>query len=208
MYDFLTDLDEYFCEKYADYDKICILPGYQKPTMHATTTDEFGRTRTYTLPAETMRLSLQQKKTELLAALKPKLSDLTFSFSFTPIGLWKRFLDKFSPYAFYKILRRFAQRQKESLEDWGKNLSVSPEVWKGICKGKFSPSKNLIFSLALSAHLSLDDATNLLLVCAEEFDFAYPKDVVVSYLLSKKIYDGDMVSAALKEFNVRNLFTS
>ena len=27
-FDFIEDLDEYFCEKYANYDHICILKGY------------------------------------------------------------------------------------------------------------------------------------------------------------------------------------
>ena len=32
-FEFLTDLDEYFCEKYANYDKLCVLPGYRMPKM-------------------------------------------------------------------------------------------------------------------------------------------------------------------------------
>ena len=61
-FEFIADLDEYFCEKYANYDKLCILPGYKMPLMQASKIDEFGRTRTYTLPAETMRLALQERK--------------------------------------------------------------------------------------------------------------------------------------------------
>ena len=33
MFDFITDLDEYFCEKYANYDKLCVLNGYKMPVM-------------------------------------------------------------------------------------------------------------------------------------------------------------------------------
>ena len=82
MYDFIKDLDEYFCEKYANYDKLCVLTGYKMPLMQASQVDEFGRTRAYTLPADRMRLALQEKKTELLAQLKSKMTDVTFSFSF------------------------------------------------------------------------------------------------------------------------------
>lgn len=30
-FDFIEDLDEYFCEKYANYDHICILKGTKCP---------------------------------------------------------------------------------------------------------------------------------------------------------------------------------
>ena len=33
MYDFIIDLDAYFCEKYAGYDKLSVLPGYKMPLM-------------------------------------------------------------------------------------------------------------------------------------------------------------------------------
>ena len=35
-FDFIEDLDEYFCEKYANYDHICILKGYEMPKMQTT----------------------------------------------------------------------------------------------------------------------------------------------------------------------------
>ena len=90
MYDFLIDLDEFFCEKYANYDKLCILPGYKMPMMQASEVREDGRTYAYTLPAETMRLGLQEKKAELLTELKNRMVDTTFSFSFRIHGFWAR----------------------------------------------------------------------------------------------------------------------
>ena len=62
----LTDLDEYFCEKYANCDKLCILPNYKMPMMQATEIREDGQSYAYTLPADTMRLARQEKKDELL----------------------------------------------------------------------------------------------------------------------------------------------
>ena len=84
MYEFIADLDEYFCEKYANYDRLCVLSGYKMPLMQTSTVDEFGRTRAYTLPAETMRLALQENKADLLKQLKSRMTDATFSFSFRP----------------------------------------------------------------------------------------------------------------------------
>ena len=70
MFDFIADLDGYFCEKYANYDKICVLPDYKMPKMQTSEVREDGRTYAYTLPANTMRLALQEKKAELLQTLK------------------------------------------------------------------------------------------------------------------------------------------
>ena len=58
MYDFIADLDEYFCEKYANYDKLCVLDGYRMPKMQTSEVRADGRTYAYTLPANTMRLAL------------------------------------------------------------------------------------------------------------------------------------------------------
>ena len=90
MYDFLLDLDEFFCEKYANYDKLCILPGYKMPVMQASEVREDGRTYAYTLPTETMRLATQEKKTEILAELKKRMADTTFSFSFSIPSFWTK----------------------------------------------------------------------------------------------------------------------
>ena len=70
MYDFIADLDGYFCETYANYDKLCVLPGYVMPVMQRSEVREDGRTYAYTLPADTMRLAKQEKKEEILAELK------------------------------------------------------------------------------------------------------------------------------------------
>ena len=206
MYDFITDLDEYFCEKYANYDKLCILPGYKMPLMQASKIDEFGRTRTYTLPAETMRLALQEKKAELLAQLKEKMTDVTFSFSFQPMGLFASLGSKYSKYGFTKNLKNILAKYGISEEAALAGLDVSEEIWKNICKGKFLPTKNLIFSLALTAQLSYEDTEELLAYASEEFNYTIVKDVVIAYLVQNKVYAPEMIKAALNEYKVCNLF--
>jgi hypothetical protein len=206
VYDFITDLDEYFCEKYANYDKLCILPGYKMPLMQASKIDEFGRTRTYTLPAETMRLALQEKKAELLAQLKEKMTDVTFSFSFQPMGLFASLGSKYSKHGFTKNLKKMLAKYGISEEAALAGLDVSEEIWKNICKGKFLPTKNLIFSLALTAQLSYEDTEELLAYGSEEFNYTIVKDVVIAYLLQNKVYAPEMIKAALNEYKVCNLF--
>ncbi len=206
MYDFLADLDEYFCEKYANYDKLCVLPGYKMPLMQASRIDEYGRTYAYTLPANTMRLATQEKKAELLVELKTRLTDVTFSFSFKTLSWVEKLKNKHSKFGFAKNFAAMLQKYGLSEETAGETLTLSKEIWQGICKGNYLPTKNLLFSLALTAQMSLSDATALLSLAGYDFDYAIPKDVVMSYLLHNKVFNAGMVEAALAEYNVRNLF--
>ena len=206
MYDFITDLDVYFCETYANYDKLCVLPGYVMPVMQRSEVREDGRTYAYTLPLNTMRLATQEKKEEILAELKKRLTDVTFSFSFRPFGLIGKIRNRFSKYAFCKnfksVLKTYGITEAEVFD----GLSIDAEIWHGILKGNFEPTKNLLYSIALTMQLSYEDTCALMMLCGYEFNFADVKDVVISYLLQRKVYNRGMVDAALQEYNVTNLF--
>ena len=206
MYDFLSDLDEYFCEKYANYDKLCVLPGYKMPVMQASEVRADGRTYAYTLPANTMRLATQEKKAELLAELKTRMLDINFSFSFRVQKLFTRIGNIFSKYAFHKNLKKVLEKYKLSEKEAGENLAISEEIWKNICKGKFLPSVNLLYSLALTGHLSMDDTAYLCSLCGYQVDYANVRDVVISYLLTRRVYNADMIENALKEYKITSLF--
>ncbi len=206
MYDFLIDLDEFFCEKYANYDKICVLPGYKMPMMQATRIDEYGRTYAYTLPSNTLRLATQEKKAELLAELKTRLNDSAFSFSFAPLSFWRRLKNTCSSHGFCKVFNGIIAKYGLDVDTSRANLAVEEEIWRKICKGEFLPSKNLLFSFALSAQLSFDDMEILLRLCEEELDYTKPKDVVICYLVQNKVYDRGMIDAALAEYKISNLF--
>ena len=205
-FDFLTDLDEYFCEKYANYDKLCVLPAYRMPKMQETTRDEFGRSYSYTLPADRMRLSLQEKKTELLVALKQQMFDKNFSFSFRPLGFWAWLKDCFSKYSFKKSKEKVFKKYSLTDESAVVGVDIQPIIWKKICKGGYYPTKNLIFSLALLHGFSYEDTEYLLRVCDYEFDFEEVRDVVIAYLLSRKVTNREMQKAAFEEYAVENLF--
>ena len=206
MFDFIADLDAYFCEKYANYDKICILPGYRMPKMQTSEVREYGRTYAYTLPADTMRLGGQENKAELLQTLKSRMTDKTFSFSFRPVSIFSRIKNAFSKYAPHKWLKRVLEKNAVSVEDAGEALAIAPEIWQGIVKGQYIPTKNTLFSLALTSHIGIDDTKALLAVCGYEWDFAVEKDVVVCYLLEQKVFNRPMIDAALAEYKVSNLF--
>lgn len=203
---FIEDLDEYFCEKYANYDRICILKGYEMPKMQTTERREDGTDYSYTLPASTMRLALQKNREELLRQLKETMTDSTFSYTFRPLGFFARIKENFSKESFKKLLPNVLAKYNTETEDAGKLLEIDAFTWNCICKGRYLPTKNLVFSLSLAAHISLDDACELLSVCGFEFDYALVKDTVVSYLLAKSIFNAEMVKAALEEYKVKNLF--
>lgn len=206
MYDFITDLDAYFCEKYASYDKLTVIPGYKMPVMQATETRADGRRYSYTLPADTMRLANQEKKAEILAQLKEKMADTTFSFSFSVNGFFTRLKACFSKYGFYKQFNKMLAKYKLSDADIFEAIDIDEEIWRNVKKGKFAPTKNLLFSIALAFQFSMDDVNALFLFAGYEWEYTYVKDVIISYLLINKVYNRPMIDAALTEYKVENLF--
>ena len=157
MQDFIKNLDEYFSEKYADYDKLCALQGYKMPVMQATKKNEFGKEVGYTLPKTELRLALQENKAELLAQLKDKLVDKTFSFSFIPHKWHERIKNMFTPYTFAKSFQSILHKRNLSTQDAKQGLAIDDEVYAGILKGKFMPTKNLIFSIGLAMGLTQEE---------------------------------------------------
>lgn len=204
---FLSDLDEYFCEKYANYDRLCVIDGYRMPKMQATERREDGRLYSYTLPAETMRLAKQEKRMEILAILKSKITDKSFSFSFEPAGFFER-LAKNKKYSFKNVLAEVLRKNSVTSEEVGASLSIDKTTWKKICSGDYLPTKNLIFSIALIARVSYEDACLLLGTCGMEFDYTLEREVVVSYLLKQNVFNTNMVKVALEEYGVENLFVT
>lgn len=205
-YDFIADLDDYFCEKYANYDRLCVLKGYSMPKMQAVKRLEDGRDYAYTLPASTMRLSLQKEKETLLRELKEGLFDASFSFSFKPLSFWTRVKGKFKKKTFAKVLPEVLKRKNLTVEEVGAALPVDAVTWKRIATGKYEPTKNLLLSVAICFGLSDEDVAELMEQCELGFDFTDPKDVVAAYLITRKITNEDMVKAALEEYKISNLY--
>ena len=164
MFDFIADLDAFFCENYADYDKLCVLSGYRMPVMQATRIGENGREYGYTLPMNTMRLALQEKKDELLVALKKQMVDKTFSFSFAPIPFFDRVKNIFSKVHFLKVFKRILQKYNIAQEKVFEGVDIAEEIQAGILKGVYLPTKNLILSLALTLHFTYE---------LEDWDFIF-----------------------------------
>ena len=205
-FEFLNDLDDYFCEKYANYDKICVLKGYSMPKMQAVKRLADGRDYAYTLPSSTMRLSSQEKKAELLIELKQRISEAGFSFSFRPLTFWEKWKNRFAKTSFQKVLPVVLARKNTTCEGIFSELEIEKKTWDRIVKGLYYPTKNTLYTIALAAHLSLDDLTELMSVCKFSFDATLVKDVVLSYLISRGVYNSEMVKAALAEYKIEGLF--
>lgn len=205
MQEFMLGLDEYFCEKYANYDMLCGLDGYKMPKMQTTEVRD-GRSFSYTLPPETMRLALQENKSELLALVKKNVVDKTFSFSFYPLKWKERISNRLGVYGFVKVFRNILSKNGKSAEEIGSRLTVEPIVWKKVRKGTFLPTKNLIFSIALAGELTKEETTRLLESCGEDWEFKHQKDTVISYLLEKNVFAPVLVRRALEEYKVENLY--
>ena len=203
---FLSDLDNFFCEEYANYDKLCVLDGYKMPVMQRTITKEDGRAYSYTLPSSTMRLADQENKAKLLVMLKEKMQDRTVSFSFYPIAFFARIKQAFQKECFYKFWKEIVSNKKIDVKQLLDDLTITKEVYTNVEKGKWLPSKNLVLSIALMAGLSLEETTKMLALCGEAWDFTYEKDVVTVYLLRQKVFNKEMIKAAFDEYKVRNLF--
>lgn len=73
-------------------------------------------------------------------------------------------------------------------------------------QGNVPADENLLFSLAIVLHMSLDDLCELLSSCDLALDYTEVKDTVIAYLLSRNIFNSEMVKAALAEYRVGNLF--
>ena len=201
-----TDLDEYFCEKYANYDKLCTLPGYQMPKMQDSKIGADGLTYAYTLPAETMRLANQKEKEKLLAEFKQRAFDQTFSFSFHTQSIFRRIGNVFRKNSSGKVIRSILARHNLSAQEVGKSLTIDEEIWKGICKGTFEPTKNTVFSFALVGQLPAKEVDELFAACGYEWDFTLVKDTVLSYVLQNRVYNEEMIKNACEEYNIENLF--
>ena len=201
-----TDLDEYFCEKYANYDKICVLPGYQMPKMQDSKIGDDGLTYTYTLPPETMSLAKQENKQEILREFKKRAFDQTFSFSFRVQSCLRRFFNLFCKRTPGKVLRALLKRHNLTEKTANDLLAIDEKVWHGIYKGTFIPTKNAVFSIALVAEFSPSEVDELFEVCGYELDFTLVKDTVLAYLIQNRIYNAEMIRKACAEYNVENLF--
>ena len=199
--DFISALDEFFCAKYADYNRLSGIEGYRVPDLI-----EIGRDgNVIRRDAEVMKLCRQENAKEILINFKAGLADMEFTFNFSFVPFFERVKDKFRKYTFHKLLPAVLARVDETVQSAGEKLDIDPKIWKGIVKGKLYPEKNTIFALAIVCHLSLADTTDLLSVCGFAFEDQNVRDVIVEYVLTQKIFNENMRDRCLQEYKIDTL---
>ena len=100
----------------------------------------------------------------------------------------------------------YVQADELAIEDALKTGDINEKTRKRILKGEYYPTKNLIFTLALTCGFSEQDTDVLMQTCGFVYDYAVVKDVVVSYLIANKVLNPAMIQAAFDEYKVDGLF--
>ncbi len=200
---YIQALDEYFCANYSDYVKISAIEGYVMPEVLYVARDGNIARR----DSSCMRLCYQENREEILKKFKAGLADTDFTFSFRFPTLKRRIKSFFSrkEKTFAKLLPEALARCGESVQSAGEKLSVEPRFWEKIVKGSLIPEKNTIFALALVCHMQQEDVFSLLESCGFSLDHDSVRDVVLEYLIVRKIGNSDMRNACLKEYKIESL---
>ena len=198
---YIQALDEFFAAHYSDYVKLAALEGYRRPELLTVDRDgNIGRK-----DSSFLRLSYQAECGTLLETLKAGLVDTTFGFTFRFRTLREKWHDLFDKYTFARHLPAILSHCGETPESAGKKLSLLPEVWQGIVKGKLYPEKNTVLALALVCHIRPQDANSLLVLSGFSLDLASVRDVVVEYLLERELFNPEMRNRCLREYRIENL---
>lgn len=197
-YDYLTQLDDFFCEQYSDYVKIAAIEGYRMPEMLTVGADGNIARR----DPSCMRICHQENRRAVLENFKAAYVDTEFTFNFSYLPLRKRIRDHFRKYTFAKLLPTVLKRYKMTPQEAGEQLALEPAIWQGIVKGKFLPEKNTLMALALTCRMQTADVNNLLIVCGLELKQDNVRDVVFEYLLNQKIFNREMIGRCLAEYHI------
>lgn len=198
---YLTSLDEYFCEQYSDYVRLSALEGYEMPEVVSVGADGNIERK----DSEVMRLCRQKNKENLLALLKEGLADTEFTFNFSFRPFRDRVRDPFRKFTFAKLLPEALAHAGETAEGAGEKLDISPKIWQKIVKGKLYPEKNTVLALALVTAMQQADVINLFNVMGYTFEKERVRDVVCEYLIKNGIFNAEMRDACLKEYKITNL---
>ena len=194
----ISALDEYFMAHYSDYVRLSALPGYQMPETLVIERDGVVSKR----DSAVMRLSHQENREALLAALKEEQGDTDYTFSFRFLTFSEKIKRPFEKYSFAKVLPKILSRHKLTAEEAGEKLNIEPKFWTKIVKGTLYPEKNTVLALALTCGLTAVDTENLFNACGYEFDDKSVRDVVVRFLLEQKIFSRDLFLQCLAEYKI------
>ncbi len=203
---FIADLNEFFCKHYTNYDFICSMPSYESVTISMILKNR-NRIEEGEYAANEMRkLSYQPHPDVVLAEIKERYVDNSFTFSVRVAPLKQRVkaLLRFKLLTGGLLTKIIAKYGEDPASLWQK-LGVSEEVWKNVLKSYYIPEKVLLFKVFLLLGMRKEDCSVLLKACGEYYNFEDARDVVVRYLMEYRIFNPEMIGAAFDEFRLRRI---
>ena len=163
---YIQALDEFFAAHYSDYVKLAALEGYRRPELLTVDRDgNIGRKRQF-LSAPFLSGGVRDAARD--AEGGPRRYDVRLHLPLPHLP--REVHDLFDKYTFARHLPAILSHCGETPESAGKKLSLLPEVWQGIVKGKLYPEKNTVLALALVCHIRPQDANSLLVLSGFSFD--------------------------------------
>lgn len=202
---FLNDLDEYIALNYDDFTAISKLDGFIFSA-------KLGLKRVYTKkdvtynfkPDSTFyKISNQPKRERLLAEIKslPKPFNL-FNFSTVP---FKNFI-----LCLFVKKHRYGQFLKQIIAKYGytpnlllQKLDIDKRQWRKMLLTRLYPTKRLLFKICLQLGVSEADFNLLLNNLRFKIDNSSIVDLVVSYLIYRRIFGADLINLAFSEYNIQ-----
>lgn len=204
--DFIHDLNEYFCKKYANYELISTMPSYESVTISMVLKNR-NRIEEGEYTANEMRkISYQPHPEQILAELKERYVNNNFTFSVRVAPLRMRFKALFrSKDLPGPMVARLIRNYGEDPETFGEKAGVSAGIWKDMLRGRYIPEKVLLFKIFLLLGVSLEDSLALMKLCGAYYNFEDARDVVVRYLIDYRVFNRDMIDRAFDEFRIRRI---
>ena len=204
--DLISDLDAFFSKNYCNFDFITALPSYEPVTVAMLLRSGNRVTEGQRSVNERRKICYQPQKEALLAELKERYVDSSFTYNFSVASLRERMASLFRVRSKGgALLLALVERYGETPSAMPEKLGIAPYVWKKILRGYFLPEKVLLFKLCLTLGTSREDGYALLKAFGAYSDFEDARDVVVRYLTEYRVFNRDMIDRAFEEYKLKKI---
>lgn len=203
---FIDDLNAFFCKYYSNFDFICSMPSYESMTISMILKNK-NRIEEGEYAANEMRkISFQNDPDKVLAEIKERYVDNTFTFSVRVAPMRQRFLAFFgSKNLPGRMLAKFITKYGEDPASMADKLGLDESTWKDTLKGIYIPEKVLLFKVFLLLGMRKEDCDALMKLCGAYYNFEDARDVVVRYLIGYRVFNREMIDAAFDEYHIRRI---
>ena len=203
---FIADLDAFFGKYYTNYDFICSMPSYESMTVSMILRNK-NRIEEGEYAANEMRkISFQSDPAKVLAEIKERYVDNSFTFSVRVAPLRQRFLAAFgSKNLPGRLLEKFIAKYGEDPAHMAQKLGLDEKTWKDTLRGYYIPEKVLLFKLFLLLGMRKEDTEALMKLCGAYYNFEDARDVVVRYLIGYRVFNREMIDKAFDEYHIRRI---